>query len=109
MRGQEYESNLPLCLLGLNIKIVRAEGKEKLKCQQSLLSIGHGRHVQLHVPFPSELRTPSLAGSTEAVEEMLMTRPGSKLFESLIRRSERLNHFKRDIASISKSIRAEQV
>ena len=48
------------------------------------------RHVQLHVPFPSALRGLSLEGSTEAVEEMLMTRAGSMLFESLIRRSERL-------------------
>lgn len=46
--------------------------------------------VQLQVPLPSALRAPSLAGSTEAVEEMLITRPGSTLVESLASRSERL-------------------
>jgi hypothetical protein len=45
---------------------------------------------QLHVPFPSLLSAPSVLGSMEDVEEMLMTRAGSLLFESFLRRSVRL-------------------
>lgn len=39
------------------------------------------------MPFPSALREPSEAGSTEATDEMLMTRPGSAFVESFARRS----------------------
>lgn len=54
------------------------------------IEVTHGEQnncLQLHVPLPSLLRRPSLLGSTEAVEEMLMTRAGSRLFESLARSS----------------------
>ena len=42
---------------------------------------------QLQVPFPGLLRSPSLCGSTEAVDDMLMTRAGSRFVESLQRSS----------------------
>jgi hypothetical protein len=68
---------------------VKEKGKKKVSIEGPFLVI-YKRYVQLHVPFPSALRAPSLEGSTEAVEEILMTRAGSMLFESLIKRSERL-------------------
>lgn len=47
-------------------------------------------HVQLQVPFPGELKAPSLRGATDAVDEMLIMRPGSRLSESFARSSESL-------------------
>ena len=47
-------------------------------------------NVQLHVPLPSELSAPSQCGSTDAVEEMLITLAGLRLVEPFARRSERL-------------------
>ena len=54
------------------------------------MGMTHKTNVQLQVTLPSALRAPSLAGSTEAVEDMLITRPGSRLVESFASRSERL-------------------
>lgn len=47
-------------------------------------------YLQLQVPLPALLSPPSAIALTEAVEEMLMIRPGSIDVESLERRSESL-------------------
>lgn len=57
-------------------------------------------YVQLHVPFPSELSAPSLRGSKDAVEDMLITAAVLKLVEPFARRSDRLES---DIPSMQSS------
>ena len=49
-------------------------------------------YIQLHVPLPWELSTPSLWGSNDAVEEMLITLAVLRLVEPFARRSERLEN-----------------